>query len=142
MVDFLALAGGNYILVLDDEPDIVTVITRSLRRQGLDVREFTDPVAAIEDFRQNFNDCLLILSDIRMPRMNGFQFVKMARQIRPGARVVFMTSFEINISEFEKIHPSVKVDDLLKKPVLMRKLEALIRDSMAATATMETKVKS
>jgi DNA-binding NtrC family response regulator len=134
MLDFAALV-GKYILVLDDERDVVRVIAKSLRNQGINVREFTDPAAALEDFKQNFRDCALILSDIRMPAMSGFQFVRMAREVKPDVRVVFMTAFEISISEFEKIHPSMKAYDLLKKPVLMRKLEALIRNSMAVTAT-------
>jgi hypothetical protein len=47
-----------------------------------------------------------------------------------------MTTFEINISEFEKIHPSMKVYSLIKKPILMRKLEALIKNSTTAAATI------
>lgn len=102
--DTVVTLGGNYILVLDDERDIVAAVARFLRKQGLNVREFTDPVAALEDFRQNYKDCVLALSDIRMPKMNGFQFVRMARELRPDLKVVFMTAFEIDISEFDKIH--------------------------------------
>lgn len=127
---------GKYILVLDDEIDITTVVTGFLRKQGHNVRAFVDPVAALEDFKQNFKDCVLVLSDIRMPSMSGFQFVKMAREIKPDLKVIFMTAFEIHISEFEKIHPSMKAYALIKKPVLMRKLEALISNSMTATATI------
>jgi DNA-binding NtrC family response regulator len=127
------LVSSKFILVLDDEKDIVAVMAGFLRKQGLNVHAFTDPVAALEDFGQNSQDCALVISDIRMPKMNGFQFARAVRQLRPDLKVVFMTAFEINISEFEKIHPSMKVYDLIKKPVLMRKLEALIRNSMAAT---------
>jgi DNA-binding NtrC family response regulator len=106
------------------------VLAASLRRQGLHVHAFTDPVVALQDFKQNFKDCILVISDIRMPQINGFQFVRMARELRPDLKVIFMTAFEINISEFEKIHPSMKVHGLVKKPILMRKLEVLINNSI------------
>jgi DNA-binding NtrC family response regulator len=127
---------SGFILVLDDDKDTVTMVAASLRKQGLDVHAFIDPVAALEDFQQNFKDCILLLSYIRMPHMNGFQFVRKARELRPDLKVIFMTTFEINISEFEKIHPSMKVYGLIKKPILMRKLEALIKNSTTAIATV------
>jgi DNA-binding NtrC family response regulator len=120
----------GFIMVLDDDKDTTSVLAASLRRQGLHVHAFTDPVVALQDFKQNFKDCILVISDIRMPQINGFQFVRMARELRPDLKVIFMTAFEINISEFEKIHPSMKVHGLVKKPILMRKLEVLINNSI------------
>jgi len=120
----------GFILVLDDDKDIASVLAASLRKQGLDVHAFTDPVAALEDFKQNFRDCVLVISDIRMPQMHGFQFVRIARELRPDLKVIFMTAFRIEISEFEKIHPSMKAYGLVKKPILMRKLEVLINNSI------------
>jgi DNA-binding NtrC family response regulator len=125
----------GYILLLDDDKDTVTVIAGSLRKQGLDVHAFTDPLVALEDFKQNFKDCVLVISDIRMPHMNGFQFVRAARELRPELKVIFITAFEIEISEFEKMHPSMKVNGLIKKPILMRKLEALIKNATTVTVT-------
>ena len=66
----------NNILVLDDEPDITTVITTSLIKNGFNVFGFTNPFLALEHFQMNFKDYSIILSDIRMPGMNGFEFVK------------------------------------------------------------------
>jgi DNA-binding NtrC family response regulator len=128
----------GHILLVDDDKDIVTVVTRSLRNHGLDIHAFTNPIAALEDFRQNFKDCVLVISDIRMPQMHGFQFVRNARELRPDLKVIFMTAFRIEISEFEKIHPSMKVYGLVEKPILMRKLEALIKNATTATATIRT----
>jgi DNA-binding NtrC family response regulator len=132
----VTLMQNKFILVLDDDGNIVTVVARSLRKQGLNVHAFTDPVAALEYFKQNFKDCVLVISDIRMPRMNGFQFVREAWELRPDLKVIFMTAFEINISEFKKIHPSMEVYALIKKPILMPRLETLIKNSMSGTATM------
>jgi two-component SAPR family response regulator len=64
--------------------------------------------------------------------MNGFHFVRKIRELKPDLKVIFMTAFEIDISEFQKIHPSMKVYGVIKKPIVMRKLGNLIKNSMAA----------
>jgi two-component system response regulator ChvI len=130
------MSESPFILILDNEKDIVTETAAFLRGQGLNIHAFTDPLAALEDFKQNFSDCYLILSAIRMQHMNGFQFVRNIRQLKPDLKVVFMTTFEISTSEFQMIHPSMKVYSVIKKPILMRKLAFLIKNSMAMTSTM------
>jgi two-component system, cell cycle response regulator CpdR len=61
------------IQVVDDEFDIVNVIKLYLQGKGLNVFGFTDPLLALEHFRINCKNYMLIISDIRMPRMNGFE---------------------------------------------------------------------
>ena len=126
----------RFILVLDDDKDTTSALAASLRRQGLHVHAFTDPVVALQDFKQNFKDCILVISDIRMPQMNGFQFVRNTRRLKPDLKVIFMTTFQISKPEFEKIHPSMKVYGLLSKPVSMRKLRILIKNAMTDTPTV------
>jgi CheY-like chemotaxis protein len=68
---------NSAILVLDDEPDIATIIEQSLQDLGFRVSAFTDPIVALEYFKSNFEDCCsIIISDIRMPGMNGYEFVR------------------------------------------------------------------
>jgi DNA-binding response OmpR family regulator len=61
------LAGVRSILVIDDEFDIVNPIKRSLQKQGFNAYGFTDPLLALEHFKNNSNSIDLILCDIRMP---------------------------------------------------------------------------
>jgi CheY-like chemotaxis protein len=68
------------ILIVDDNFDIVRLMERGLE-YGFNVSAFTDPVRALEDFKVNRKDCSLILSDIIMPGMNGYEFVKKAKEI-------------------------------------------------------------
>jgi response regulator RpfG family c-di-GMP phosphodiesterase len=49
--------------------------------------------------------------------MNGFEVARTVKQIRPSIKIVFITAFEINKSEFEKVLPSTKVDAFITKPV-------------------------
>lgn len=120
--------GGNKatILVVDDEPDIVNLIKQSLQINGLKASVFTDPVMALEDFKVNCKDCTMILSDIRMPGVNGYELIRKAKEIDKQVKVVLMTAFEIQDKEFHNLLPDIKVDGFLQKPFQMQQLNELI----------------
>ena len=114
------------VLVVDDEHDIVNLIKQSLQINGLKVSLFTDPVMALEDFKVNCKTCSLILSDIRMPGINGYEFVKKAKEIDEQVKVVLMSAFEINDKEFHNMLPDIKVDGFLQKPFSIQQLNNVI----------------
>jgi DNA-binding NtrC family response regulator len=117
------------ILVLDDESDIVRVVERFLQGIGFSVSAFTDPVVALEYFHSNFKDCCsIVISDIRMPGMNGYEFIKKVKRIKPECRTILMSAFEINDIEFSKVLPDIKVGAFLQKPFSIRKLKDLIME--------------
>lgn len=103
-------------MVVDDEKDIVSVVMMLLKNQGIEVHGFVDPEAALKHVTEGCTDCWLVLSDIRMPKMSGFELVREIRQVRPDMKIVFMTAFEINMNEFAKVLPSTKVDGFISKP--------------------------
>ena len=72
---------------------------------------------AVEHFRRNANNYDIVITDIRMPYMTGFQVARAVKQIRPNVKVAFATSFDINKSEFDKIFPSIEADAFITKPV-------------------------
>ena len=111
---------------MDDENDIVNLIKQSLQINGLKVSAFTDPVMALEDFKVNGQTCSLILSDIRMPGMNGYEFVKKVKKINSKVKVILMTAFEINDKEFHNLLPDVKVDGFLQKPFSIQQLNNVV----------------
>ena len=117
----------NSILVLDDEFDIVTIIKHDLERHGFCVLSFTDPHLALKDFQINAEKYDLIISDVRMPGMNGFEFLRKVKEIRPDIKVFLMTAFEINNLEFSNVIPSIKVDEFVPKPITMEKLGIIIK---------------
>src|SRR2546423_4736335 len=67
------LANAQSILALDDEFDIVTIVKQSLQKLGFTIRTFTDPIVALEHFKSNFQDYRMVISDISMPAMNGYE---------------------------------------------------------------------
>jgi CheY-like chemotaxis protein len=69
----------NLLLVVDDDYDIASLIKIGLEKNGLSVSPFTDPTLALEEFSKKSSDYELVISDIRMPEMNGHEFVKQVK---------------------------------------------------------------
>ncbi len=106
------------VLLIDDDVDILTIFKHSLAQAGMHTYGFTNPMLAVEHFRRDANSYDIVVTDIRMPRMNGFQVARAVKQIRPDIKVAFATSFDINKSEFDKIFPSIEADAFItKKPI-------------------------
>jgi response regulator RpfG family c-di-GMP phosphodiesterase len=115
------------ILVVDDEFDIVNTITLWLDRYSFDVCGYTDPLLALEHFKNNYNKIDLVLSDIRMPQMNGYELANRIKALQPKVKVILMSAFEIREVEFSKMFHSVKIDSLISKPISMKSLTEKIQ---------------
>ena len=109
-------SNSKSILVIDDESDIVNLVNESLRTDRFKVRTFTDPTAALEHFIPHSKDYDIVISDIRMPGMNGYKFVRKLKERNPKVKVVLMSAFEIEDNEFHNVLPDIKVDAFLQKP--------------------------
>jgi DNA-binding NtrC family response regulator len=97
------------ILVLDDDPDIGNIFKVGLQRRfDSDVFAFTDPFLALEHFKINSERYGLVISDVRMPVMNGYEFVSNVKQINPDVKVCLMSAFEINDLELDLLN-SIKI---------------------------------
>jgi CheY-like chemotaxis protein len=123
------------ILVVDDDPDIARLIVQWLDRDGYKATAFTDPAMALEDYKLNCNTCSLILSDIRMPGMNGYEFIKKTQEIDKQAKVIFMSSFDIEDKEFHNVLSDIKIDAFLQKPFTLRELRDIVQKNSVAAAT-------
>ena len=114
------------ILVLDDDFDINNMLKMSLQKHGYNVFGFTDPLLALEHFKINHSTYSLVLSDLRMPVMNGFEFVRQVKKMNPKIKALLMTVFEINETEFTRLLPKPKIDGFIQKPISIRKLNGII----------------
>ena len=118
------------IQVVDDEFDILIVIKMYLQRVGLNVFGFTDPNLALEHFRINCKDYILVVSDIRMPGMNGFEFVRKVREISPAIKVLLMSAFEANSTELSIGLGGAKIEGFIQKPISLRKLSSIVQKQL------------
>ena len=120
---------SEYILIVDDELDIVAIFRQALRKQGYTVFGFTDPLLALEHFRLNAKQYGLIITDIRMPNMNGFELAAKIKAIKRNAKIVFMSAFEIG--DLELSVSSIRITDFIRKPVDIGTLIQKVKVAMA-----------
>jgi DNA-binding NtrC family response regulator len=116
----------NSILIVDDEFDIVTLIRRSLQNHGFNTLGFTDPLIALEQFQNNSKSFAMVISDIRMPSMNGYELIRKIKAIHPTIKTILISAFEINTNEFSKVMPSVKIDGFISKPISLKELVSIV----------------
>jgi len=109
------------ILIVDDDVDIATTFkigiesTQVNTNKKIEVYTYNDPRKALFDFEPNFYDLLII--DINMPYMDGFQLSERILEIDINVKICFMSSGEINRDALREIHPSISLGCFIKKPV-------------------------
>ena len=101
-----------HILIVDDEPGITRLCERILKRLDYQVSSFTDPEAAMKFVDQNKIDLLLV--DIRMPQISGFDVIAHTRQLQPDMAVLVMTGFGTVEMAIQALRQGV--DGLVLKP--------------------------
>lgn len=119
--------GRGSILLVDNELDIINSIIRWLKAAGFTGHGFTDPIKALQYFEENYDEIDLVLSDIKMLKMNGYELVKRIKTIRPETKIIFMTALETDRSEVSKILPSIDIDGFLVKPGSLENLVNTIK---------------
>jgi CheY-like chemotaxis protein len=114
------------ILVVNDQPDNTSIFSMSLEDGGFEVDAFTDPLLALSKFKSDHKKYDLLILDIKMPGMNGFELYEEIRKIDNKVKTCFLTAFgegyteefgrrfssSINVSFIRK---PIRVDDLVKK---------------------------
>lgn len=104
------------IMVVEDESDILRIVQLYLKKWGFDVEPFDSPFKALEAFRERPSAFSLVLSDVRMPGMDGIQLAKEIIKIKQDAKVVMMTAFEMD-EQIGSSLPNIKKEDILHKPL-------------------------
>jgi DNA-binding response OmpR family regulator len=114
------------ILVIDDNPDIVFTLRIGLETDStIRVFGYDNPVTALVEFKPNFYDLLLI--DINMPLLDGFQLAENLVRRDLNVRVCFMTAGEINMDAAKEVHPLKSIGCFIKKPITTEQLIRRIR---------------
>jgi DNA-binding response OmpR family regulator len=105
------------VILVDDEQDILFTYRAFLKDYNYEITSFTDPLKALNYIRNNnnFNDLLVIL-DIRMKNLNGFQLHQQIKSIDPTIKILFVTALDI-LDELSSIVPGISKDQIMRKPV-------------------------
>ena len=108
------------ILHVDDEPSLVLLMERALGRLGHTVHGFTDPLGAIAQLRDNPRGYDVVLTDLTMPRMSGFEVAAAVRRIRPDIGVVLSTGYTEGVDDARV--RALDIDDIVSKPPALPQL--------------------
>ena len=121
------------IMLVDDEQDITFSFRMGLENNGFVVDTFNDPKEALSNFKSGFYDLLLI--DIKMPKMNGFELYQEIEKIDNKAKVCFITAFEVYYKSLREVFRTVKVDCFIKKPITNEELVERITTELASNSS-------
>ena len=104
--------------VVDDELDNALLFRDALQvTNGFTIFAFTDPKAAFEHFELNREDYTLIISDLRMPSINGLELIKKIKELNPYIRTILMTAFATNDDLFQEYAKKELINGFLEKPI-------------------------
>ena len=124
------------ILLIDDEPDITFTIKDILEDNGFQVDSFNDPVLALNYYKVSFYD--LVILDIKMPKMDGFELYTKIREKDPQVKICFLTASEMYYEKFRKARSEIGriigEDCFIQKPIttedLIKKLIDIMNTNM------------
>jgi len=121
----IAITMGNdrsTIVVVDDESDLVFMFKVTLEMNGYNVIGFTNPVEALEYLKKNHDKCTLLITDYRMPEINGCELGTKIKEIDEKIKIIIITAYEniIENTDFE----------LIKKPISTTKLLEVVANNI------------
>ena len=116
------------ILIVDDDPDIALSFSMGLKDDGFEVYIYTDPLDALSNFKPSFYDLLLV--DINMPKMNGFELCQKILNIDLNVKICYITAGDINIDALREIYATLSTGCFIKKPITITDLIKRLRTEL------------
>ncbi len=118
------------ILLVDDDRDTLRIIKKYFESKGAHVSAYSEPLLALQDFMKNSNGKVdgndnnyydLIISDIRMPEMNGIELASIIRKMNKEIPIILMTASGIRDID-SSILKLLKIEDIVSKPIKLKDL--------------------
>lgn len=115
------------IAIIDDEKDLLFVYKRALELQGLKVITFDDSSVALDELLGHHKKYHIIIVDIRMPNVNGYQLLNEIKRVDPLTKTVLMSAYDVSELEIQSnLDDGVKVDEVMHKPFSLIKLISIV----------------
>ena len=115
------------ILIEDDEADITFTLKEGIEKSGsFSVDTFNDPKLALSNYKSDYYALLII--DIRMPSMTGFELYRKIREIDSKVTVCFITAYETYYEKFrQEFFPLEEIKGFIRKPIQVEDLERFVK---------------
>ncbi|MDW0339230.1 MAG: response regulator [Nitrososphaeraceae archaeon] len=126
-------ANEKIVSVVDDDLNTTELFHVALSENinGISVVSFNDPVIALEHFASNKDAYVLVISDLRMPGLNGLELLKKVKSSNPKVRTILMSAY--NFDEdllFLKYMEEGTIDSSIDKPITINRLCQRVRDEL------------
>jgi two-component system, OmpR family, response regulator ChvI len=118
----------NRILIVDDESDITESFGLALEDSGFEVDKYNDPAVALASFKPNFYGLLIL--DVKMPKIDGFELYDKFRKIDKKVKVFFISAFDIDHAEMSRKYPGLKTENFLPKPIQIAELIKRVEEQL------------
>ena len=118
-----------YILLVEDEKDILDLFTEYLSSSGFNTISFQNPLDALEYFYKKPTNCSLIITDYKMPQMSGIDLIKKIREKDTDCKIktIIISAFIKDNLPYDKSY-TITVDKILEKPVYLDRLKNEIQE--------------
>ncbi|CAN5875371.1 hypothetical protein BH23THE1_BH23THE1_20480 [soil metagenome] len=114
------------VLIVDDEEELAALYEQFVRAMGYDVASFTNPLLALEHYKQRVGKYSLIITDLRMPGMCGLEFANKIRELDSTVKIFLITAFDVADIESQWAVGTAKIDRVLQKPIRLPILKETI----------------
>jgi len=112
------------VLIIDDDPDITLAFKLGLdsyyyyyeNKRRFEVYIYNNPLVALSEFKPNFYD--LLLTDVNMPHINGFELSQEILELDSNIKVCYMSAVDVNIESLRQVYPKVSFGSFIKKSPL------------------------
>jgi DNA-binding response OmpR family regulator len=118
------------LMAVDDEPDITFTLKKVLEQSGFPLDVFNNPQTALINFKPEYYD--LILLEVMMPQMNGFELYQEIRKKDKNVKTCFVTAYEFYYESLKQKYPKLDVGCYIRKPVDMNYLVNKIEKELAS----------
>jgi len=120
---------ANQLMIIDDEKDLLFVYKSGLEIEGIQISTFDDPTLALEEFSKNSEKYCIVITDLRMPVMSGYEIINKFKFINPKIRIIMISAYNITEGEIiQNLDSNIKMDRLIRKPVTLEDLRKMIED--------------
>ena len=125
----------SIVSIVDDEIYIAKLFHEALHENidGISVFSFNDPIAAFKHFTQNKDDFALVISDLRMPGLNGLELLKKVKTSNPKVRTILMSAYNFEEEElYQQYMKEAVINSTIEKPITMNILYKRVSDELDA----------
>lgn len=129
------------VSVIDNDVDISRLFYEALREniKGVNVFSFNDPILALEHFAENKSTYALVISDLRMPGLNGLGLLKKVKDSNSSVRTILMSAYNFDEDKlFQEYMEKGIIDSTIEKPVTIQRLCQRVRDELEIYQSMNS----